>query len=669
MKQNNEVRFRQIHLDFHTSELIEGVGDRFVPEQFAAILDDARVNSINLFTRCHHGMLYYDSKKFPERVHPYLKNKDFLKQQVEACRKKDIHVNLYITVRWDVYTLNEHPEWTAIDAEGRYSDLEGKGFLEAGFYRNLCVNTPYRQFLKDNLQEVMEAIPAEGVWFDASFVVECCCAACLKGMREKGMDPKSPRDRKLHSEMVYHDFVRDMSAFIRQFNENYNIFHNKGHVGSVDKPVLDDYTYAAFESLPGGPWGYMDFPVSVKYIRTLGKETVGMTGRFHTSWGDFHSFHNKAALEYECFNMLALGAKCNIGDQLEPSGLLSIPIYELIGSVYSEVEKKEPWCRNAEAVTDIGVFTPEEFYGAGTGNLPEESEGICRMLQESGHQFDFIDTEADFSKYKVLILPDVIPVAGAFASNLERYIANGGAVLASFESGLNPEKNEFTLPAWGVHYKGNAPYSPDFIVPTGEIGSGLKQTEHVMYMKGALVEAGQDSEILSEALEPMFNRTYEHYISHAHAPSSGKTGYPAIVKNGRVIYFMHPVFAQYHNNAPLWYKRLVQNALNILLPQSLLKHNGPSTMLSTVNRQAEENRWVVHLLHYIAERRSKTLDIIEDVIPLFNIKMSVKTEKKVSSVTAVPGNVSIAFEENDGRIEFVVPEIRGHQMISLQFAE
>ena len=35
--------------------------------------------------------------------------------------------------------------------------------------------------------------------------------------------------------------------------------------------------------------------------------------------------------------------------------------YKLVGSVYSEVEKKEPWCRNAEPVTDIGLLTPEEF--------------------------------------------------------------------------------------------------------------------------------------------------------------------------------------------------------------------------------------------------------------------------------------------------------------------
>ena len=35
---DNELRFRQIHLDFHTSGYIAGIGSRFDPEEFAATL-------------------------------------------------------------------------------------------------------------------------------------------------------------------------------------------------------------------------------------------------------------------------------------------------------------------------------------------------------------------------------------------------------------------------------------------------------------------------------------------------------------------------------------------------------------------------------------------------------------------------------------------------------
>ena len=64
----------------------------------------------------------------------------------------------------------------------------------------------------------------------------------------------------------------------------------------------------------------MHFRLTARYARNLGIDCVSHTGKFHTSWGDFHSFKNKAALEFECFRMLALNCKCEIGDQLHPSG-------------------------------------------------------------------------------------------------------------------------------------------------------------------------------------------------------------------------------------------------------------------------------------------------------------------------------------------------------------
>src|SRR5687768_10764501 len=67
-----ELRFRQIHLDFHTSQHVKGIGADFDPEAFVATLKKASVDSVTCFGRCHHGYIYYDTKKFPERRHPHL---------------------------------------------------------------------------------------------------------------------------------------------------------------------------------------------------------------------------------------------------------------------------------------------------------------------------------------------------------------------------------------------------------------------------------------------------------------------------------------------------------------------------------------------------------------------------------------------------------------------
>ena len=106
-----EMRFRQVHLDFHTSEAIAGVGADFDPGRFAATLERARVDSVTCFARCHHGWMYYDTKLFPERLHPGLVRPGLLAEQIDACHRRDIRVPVYVTVQWDHYTAERHPEW------------------------------------------------------------------------------------------------------------------------------------------------------------------------------------------------------------------------------------------------------------------------------------------------------------------------------------------------------------------------------------------------------------------------------------------------------------------------------------------------------------------------------------------------------------------------------
>ena len=105
-----ELRYRQVHLDFHTSEQIAGIGSAFDPQEFAATLAKARVNSITCFARCHHGWIYYDTQAFPERRHPYL-TRNLLAEQIAACHARGIRVPIYVTVQWDQYSAEAHPEW------------------------------------------------------------------------------------------------------------------------------------------------------------------------------------------------------------------------------------------------------------------------------------------------------------------------------------------------------------------------------------------------------------------------------------------------------------------------------------------------------------------------------------------------------------------------------
>jgi hypothetical protein len=670
-----ELRFRQIHMDFHTSEKIPSVGENFDAEDFAETLDRARVNSVSCFARCHHGMLYYDSKRFPELVHPNLKHKNMLMEQIDACHKRGIRVPVYTTIQWDYHMSRLHPDWCCMTADGGLvegCEDEISKIYEAGFYRTLCVNNPeYRQFLKDHIADFFDVLTPEridGVFLDIVNVVDCSCEHCVKGMLEKGYNPEVKEERVKYATQMLKEFRLEMSAFIRKLKDSVSIFYNAGHVGPTVVDAKDAYTHWELESLPSGEWGYTHFTNTVRYARTTGLDYVSQTGKFHTMWGDFHSFKNVEALQYECFRMLAYNSKCLIGDQLNPDGAMSQPVYDLIGSVYREVEKKEPWCTGAKALTDIAVVTDEwqELKAQCGGSVSAPVNGVCAMLDEMGYQFDIVDNNSDWSSYKVLILPDVIWFDEALAQKAEEYVKAGGKLLATGKSGLNKEHTKFMLTSLGVKYVEEAPYSPDFFMPNELIGHNLPATEHVMYHKGELVEA-TSGQVLAETCVPYFNRTWRHFCSHRHTPSSHEKGYPAVVKNDGCIYFIHPLFSIYQDMHPKWCREIFRDALDMLLPEPLIRHSGPTTMVVTLNEQSDKERYILHALHYIPIKNCDYLYTIEDIIPLYNIDFSVKTEKKVKGVRMVPEGREIAFSQNKDRVEFCIDKINGHQMVELSF--
>jgi hypothetical protein len=659
-----EQSFRQIHLDFHTSEYIEGVGAGFDPDDFADTLKRAHVTSINCFAKCWHGWLYYDSKRFPEWVHPHLARRDLLPAQIEACHERGIRVPIYVGVQMANALAERRADWCQLRADGT---LAGGNPLATRHRGPLCLNTGLADMLKELVRELFERMPAvDGFWFDGVNVQDCVCWNCRTEMHAKGIDPSDQAARRRFGWEVMNRWIADMSAFARGFDPQVTLFYNAGHLGPGYRPVADAFTHWEVESIPFQGWGFMHSPSVTRYVRTYGKDVVGMTGKFHTGWGDIHSYKTKAALEFECFQMLALGARCSVGDHLHPTGRIDPVTYELIGSVYEQVEAKEPWCRNARPLCDVAVLTPEALVSAHGTNEPTCIRGATRMLQELGVQFDIVDGESRLEGYRLLVLPDDVRVSPALAERIEAFVGNGGALLASGKSGVAEDRAGFALPALGIRRIGDAPFCPDYLVPEGPIGDGLPPVPHCMYSRAQQVDPEQGTEVLSQAERPYFNAAWPRYAGER---SAGERVYPGVTRRGRAIYFAHPVFTIYHERSPLWVKTLVRNALDVLLPEPLLRHDGPSTLIATVSEQRAERRLIVHLLHYIPTRFGAGVDRIEDVIPLHDLRVSIRTQCPVSRVRLVPQGQVIGHGNSGGRIHFTVPCVVGHQIVEIGLAE
>ena len=668
------MRFRQVHLDFHTSQLIPGIGEKFDKEHWQKTLKEAEVDSITCFSCCHHGYSYHPTKV--GKMHPELKF-NLLRAQIDACHEIGINVPIYLTAGVNQYACEMNPGWRAVDCTGRYTSWNDSP-LKAGYFK-ICFNADgYMDYLCALIEESVTMFPdADGVFLDIISQPECCCAACVRDILAAGLDPEKSIDRRKMARRVMLNYYRRTFEAIRKHSSTMTIFHNAGHITMGDTEILPYFSHLELESLPTGGWGYDHYPMSAAYSRKLGIEFLGMTGKFHTSWGEFGGFKHPNALRYECAAMLANGSKCSIGDQLHPTGKLDESTYKIIGSAYKEVKAKEPWCDNTTSPADIAILAAEPHMNeedkfAGGCTYPDGSIGASRMMLEMHQFFDFVTLYMDLSQYKVLILPDIIRLTDTEYAIIKAFLARGGKLVLSGDSGFSKDKETFLFDI-DAKVGEKSTFDPDYLQPADNFAPEYLHTPMVMYASSRRLTPNNWSNATGKIYDSYFNRTFAHFCSHRHTPNTpDESGFASGVLCGNILYFSHPIFTLYRKLGTVAVKEHFAKAFFGLLGNDRkFSCDLPSQGRATLQYQKQYDREILHLLFATPALRGggseQAIEVIEDLLPCRQVKCTLKCGREVKSVKTVPDNKNILFTFNDGILSFTAPEFTCHQMIEIQY--
>ncbi|MBE2205621.1 MAG: hypothetical protein IAE94_14910 [Chthoniobacterales bacterium] len=671
-----KLPFRQVHLDFHTSPDIPGIGAKFDKPRWQDTLREAEVNSITLFSKCHHGWSYHPTSV--GRQHPHLAF-DLLRAQYDACKEIGIAAPIYLSAGVDNLAGWDHPEWREINPEGAYSGWVTSP-LKPGF-QMMDFLSPYLDYLCAQIEEAVRLFPdCDGIFLDIISQSPGCSKWRMAWLEEHGWDAASPEDRQKAADAALEQYYIRTTQSAKCLSPDMPIFHNSGHIRRGDRGILKHFSHLELESLPTGGWGYDHFPMSAKYACNLGLDFLGMTGKFHTTWGEFGGQKHPNALRYECAAMLAFNSKCSIGDQLHPGGELDETTYRSIGAAYREVALKEPWCAEAVPVSDIGVLSQESESGSHRQSAPDE--GAARALLEGHFLFEILDREMDFSRFKLLILPDTVRMDGPLKARLDGYLAQGGRLLLTGESGLWKERANFAFEI-GADYFGPSEFSPDFILPEASCRADFLTTPVVMYVRSQRIRV-TTGESLGRIYDPYFNRDFRHFCSHQHTPFREEpSGFDCGVRKGAVTYLAHPVFTLYRMYGAVAYREYISKVIAAALgTDGTLVTNLPSTARVALNRQKSSGRHILHLLFANTISRGGTmnlsggtvsssgltLEVIEELLPLRNTRVALRGMPDVRRVTLEPGGRAIAFSKSDNGVEFTIEEFTCHQMVVLESA-
>ncbi|MEM8783918.1 MAG: alpha-amylase family protein [Planctomycetota bacterium] len=674
---SHRLRYRQVHLDFHTSPDIPDIGEAFDAEHWQRTLRDARVDSITCFATCHHGHAYYDTRV--GQRHPHLRF-DLLRRQFDASKAIGVNVPIYLTAGINDWAAAQHPEWREIDHTGKHTGWAASR-LDPG-YKKMCFNTPYLDLLCEQIEEVTTLFPDhDGIFLDIIMQGPCCCDACLRGMHETSLDPADEADRHRYALRVLDTYFERTTAAVRAHRPDAPVFHNSSHVTPGQRGILKHFSHLELESLPTGGWGYDHFPFSARYATNLPHDVLGMTGKFHNTWGEFGGFKHPNALRYECAAMLAHGTKCSVGDQLHPNGKLDGSTYQLLGRAYAEVEAKEPYCDDARNMADIGLLSAAAFeemlFGHGQGH-PADT-GASRLMLEAHFLFDVLDAEMDFSNYRLLILPDTIPVDDALFAKLAAYLDRGGRLLLTGVSSLNETAtaSRFDL---GAALHGFSEFEPDYAVFRDGLRPDFTDSPHVMYRRSVRLEPTA-GESLGDVYDPYFNRTYRHYSSHQHTPPRPEpSGFATGVRHGPITYLAHPLFTLYAAYGSVAYKQILTRSIRLALgAPPTLETDLPSNARVTLTHQPDRRRFVLHLLYANQLRRGDDvphpgssnrptypLEVVEDLTPLHDVRVTLRGLEGTGWTLDAPfADAAPALTAQDDTLRIRVPRFAGHELLTL----
>jgi len=681
---------RQIHLDFHTSEHIPDVGKYFSKEQFKEALQLGFINQINIFGKCHHSWCYYPTKVKNAKMHPNLKI-DLLGQQIEACHEINVKAPIYLTVGWSAHDAETHPKWCARNSDGSiiewnkkteneieevtstglHSDKEirqkDKNFRPYSNWKFMCPTGEYKELISNMVTELCSNYQVDGFFFDIHFTqLRCYCNNCKQSLKENGFDINNPQEVNTHwNDIILRNFTKEISNQIQSMQSEASIFYNGLTVIERKENLIfrvhENATKNDLEDLPTTWGGYDKIATQARYFHNYpNKPIIGMSGKFHTSWGEFGGFKYPEALKYEAAAMISHGARCNFGDHLHPSGEMDLSTYKNVGVAFEYVKKIEDYGIGGKPYSNVALYL--------TGSYNAD-DGVSRILLEEHIEYEVISISSSqerINSFELIIIPSANVLEQKEIEKLQEFQAKGGKLILVGRGALDTKEKEFILNI-GAKYIGKSDYDIDYIQVGKDLSTNLVSSPFITYNPAIKSEVEKDSKVLADIKVPYFSRTLEKYNGHLYAPNKlDKEKYPAVLSYKNIIFFAHDLDRIYAENGSKVHRQLFGNAIRFLHKNLMIESKGlPSAGRISLLHQENKNRFIIHLLYAPPIERGRCL-VIEDIPEINNVELSINLNKKIKNAYFLNLEKKILFEENT-TINIKVDKFKLHEALVLEY--
>jgi len=682
--------YRRNLVDMHIEDWDEKFLSQFDPKKYVELLKVANVTTAMIYANSHVGYCYWPTKI--GHMHGGIKGRDILGEVIELCHKEGINVVIYYSLIYNNWAYEKEPSWRIVLADGKTSrEVQDR----SGRYGVCCPNSGYREFALSQIDELCSNYNFEGIFFDMTFWPGVCyCKSCQERFfKETGEelpkvinweDPGWVRFQRKREEWLS-EFAHLATNKVKSINPNISVEHQFSTCVAAWSLGVTSEISEASDYCGGDFYGGLlqeSFICKLYYNLTDNQPFEFMTSRC-INLRDHTTTKSKELLEAQVYSALSNGGAFLFIDAIDPIGTLNKKVYETMGNIYNTVRTYEEYI-DGKLCQDIGIYFSFEskFDPKDNGRDVLESThkqphldsalGVAKSLISNHIPFGIITKKNlnELSRYKVIILPNILMMDEEEVTAFREYVASGGKLYASYYTSLfdkNGNKREDFMLAdvFGVSYTGETQEDVTYIAPCREVlesfGDVSSQYPFTLFSSQIKTNPLKKEEVIATISLPYTNPSDPTRFASIHSDPPGiSTEYPAIVRRrfgkGEVVWVAGPLegvdFDPHRELFIKLIKSLVREGFSFEV-------DAPKSVEVTMFHQEEAGRYIVNFLNFQHELPN---------IPIFNIRFGIKTRDKIfSKVVILPEEVPLNFEVRGDYLEVEVPKLDTYLMLGIYY--
>ena len=625
--------YKRIIVDYHFSDYVPGALANANAADYVRACAELGVDSVLVYAKDHWGNCYFATLDYPR--HPNVPQ-DLFGEILEGLDEEGIRGYAYFSVGWDESLARRHPEWVMHDSNGvqirRYQPLEDR---ITGRWRYLCINSPARDYLLDQIAYLTVAYDFPALFLDILFMNPggqvCHCQACKALWKEKHDGPLPTTYTPEYLVFAMENLARfqeDVRELIASTGKSIQVTHNFG------LPYEHD-DYVAFEFNALGR-NFLRGSAIAKIMRAHadGREVELIGHRFNQDW-DFTT-KPAALMRWEAATVLAHNCALMWVDQPHMDGSFDPQALAAMKASYEVVDELSPHVRGSRPWAEVALL-----YSDRSARLVPDQEldfmGAYKLLAELHWPFDVIAEEQlspeRLRAYKLLIIPHVLHLSGEATRAVQEYVEAGGNLVFSHRTATaNLADASPPLPGFGlVDIEAVLDYPASFIRPM----PGWTGAESYLRVEEALIfRSPGELEVCALHTPPNIEVTWDQWVSHNVAPGPVSDA-PAVVRGkkgeGRFIYIASRLFADYVRQGLPRIADFLTQLLDTLYRPAIWVE-APKMVEVTYNRRGDD--LVLVLVNGVTNRpvRGGVLllgdapghDAIDEVVPVCDIRLHLR---------------------------------------------